>query len=60
MAYRMITKGTIEEKIMLLQQKKSLLSSNILGQGGFASTLDKGDFEFLFGLEADEALRQED
>ncbi len=60
MAYRMITKGTIEEKIMLLQQKKSLLSSNILGQGGFASTLDKGDFEFLFGLEAEEALRQED
>jgi hypothetical protein len=60
MAYRMITKGTIEEKIMLLQQKKSLLSSNILGQGGFASTLDKSDFEFLFGLEAEEAMRSED
>lgn len=60
MAYRMITKGTIEEKIMLLQQKKNLMSSNILGEGGFSSTLEKGDFEFLFGLEAEEALRREE
>lgn len=60
MAYRMITKGSIEEKIMLLQQKKSLMSANILGEGGFSSTLEKSDFEFLFGLEAEEALRAED
>lgn len=60
MAYRMITKGTIEEKIMLLQQKKSLMSANILGEGGFSSTLEKSDFEFLFGLEAEEAMRVED
>lgn len=58
MAYRMITKGTIEEKIMLLQQKKTLMSANILGEGGFARTLEKSDFEFLFGLEEAEALRQ--
>lgn len=60
MAYRMITKGTIEEKIMLLQQKKSLMSANILGEGGFSSTLEKSDFEFLFGLEAEEAMHAED
>jgi len=60
MAYRMITKNTIEEKIMLLQQKKSLMSANLLGEGGFARTLEKTDFEFLFGLEAEEAMRQED
>jgi len=60
MAYRMITKGTIEEKIMLLQQKKSLMSANILGEGGFSNTLEKSDFEFLFGLEAEEAMRSED
>jgi len=60
MAYRMITKGTIEEKIMLLQQKKSLMSANILGEGGFSNTLEKSDFEFLFGLEAEEAMRAED
>lgn len=60
MAYRMITKDSIEEKIMLLQQKKQLMSANILGEGGFARTLEKNDFEFLFGLEAEEKLRQED
>ncbi len=60
MAYRMITKGTIEEKIMLLQQKKNLMSANILGEGSFTSTLEKADFEFLFGLEAEEKMRQED
>jgi|JI6StandDraft_1071083.scaffolds.fasta_scaffold00987_2 superfamily II DNA or RNA helicase len=60
MAYRMITKNTIEEKIMLLQQKKQLMSANILGEGGFARTLEKNDFEFLFGLEAEEKMRQED
>lgn len=60
MAYRMITKETIEEKIMLLQQKKQLMSANILGEGGFARTLEKTDFEFLFGLEAEEKARSED
>jgi superfamily II DNA or RNA helicase len=60
MAYRMITKNTIEEKIMLLQQKKQLMSANILGEGGFARTLEKNDFEFLFGLEAEEKARMED
>ena len=47
MAYRMITKDTIEEKIMLLQQKKQLMSANILGEGGFAG----GD---VVALEADD------
>jgi SNF2 family DNA or RNA helicase len=60
MAYRMITKNSIEEKIMMLQQKKQLMSANILGEGGFARTLEKSDFEFLFDLEAEEKLRQED
>jgi SNF2 family DNA or RNA helicase len=60
MAYRMITKNTIEEKIMLLQQKKNLMSSSILGEGGFARTLEKSDFEFLFGLEAEEVARADD
>jgi hypothetical protein len=60
MAYRMITKNTIEEKIMLLQQKKQLMSANVLGEGGFARTLEKTDFEFLFGLEAEEKERNED
>jgi SNF2 family DNA or RNA helicase len=59
-AYRMITKNTIEEKIMLLQQKKQVMSANILGEGGFANALDKSDFEFLFDLEVEERLRIEE
>ncbi len=52
MAYRMLTKSTIEEKIMTLQHKKNLMVSNVLGEGGFTGLLQKEDFEFLFDLEA--------
>lgn len=53
MAYRMLTKNTIEEKIMTLQHKKNLMVSNILGEGGFTSLLKGEDFAFLFDLEAE-------
>ena len=53
MAYRMLTKSTIEEKIMTLQHKKNLMVSNVLGEGGFTSLLQKEDFDFLFDLEAE-------
>jgi SNF2 family DNA or RNA helicase len=58
MAYRMITKGTIEEKILTLQAKKQLLSANILGEEGFARTLDQKDFAYLFDLEREEEAWQ--
>lgn len=51
MAYRMLTRHTIEEKILLLQQKKQLMSSSILGEEGFARGLDRDDFAFLFDLD---------
>ena len=55
MAYRMLTKGTIEEKIMLLQQKKTMMASSVLGgEGGFSSTLEREDFEFLFDIEPED------
>ncbi len=54
MAYRMITKGTIEEKILTLQQKKQLMSANVLGESGFARTLGRDDFAYLFDLEREE------
>jgi len=55
MAYRMLTKNTIEEKIMLLQQKKNIMAANVLGgEAGFSRTLEREDFEFLFDLEAAE------
>ena len=52
-AYRMLTRSTIEEKIMTLQQKKNLMISNVLGEGGFTSLLQKEDFDFLFDIEAE-------
>ena len=58
MAYRMLTKNTIEEKIMLLQQKKNLMASSVLGgETGFSRTLEREDFEFLFDIEAEERSR---
>jgi len=53
MAYRMLTKSTIEEKIMTLQHKKNLMVNNVLGEGGFTSLLQKEDFDFLFEIEAE-------
>ena len=60
MAYRMITKGTIEEKILTLQQKKQLMSANILGEEGFSKSLGRDDFAYLFDLEREEAAWQEE
>ena len=48
----MLTKSTIEEKIMTLQHKKNLMINNVLGEGGFTNLLQKEDFEFLFDIEA--------
>lgn len=58
MAYRMITKGTIEEKILTLQQKKQMMTAHVLGEAGFARALDREDFAFLFGLEREEEAWQ--
>ncbi|MDZ4403080.1 DEAD/DEAH box helicase [Prosthecobacter sp.] len=53
MAYRMLTRSTIEEKIMTLQHKKNLMVNNVLGEGGFTQLLQKEDFDFLFDIEAE-------
>jgi SNF2 family DNA or RNA helicase len=47
-AYRLIIKGTIEEKIRLLQKKKGALANDILGEENFARALTLDDFNFLF------------
>ena len=46
-AYRMLTSGTIEEKIWELQQRKAALARDILGEGGFARTLTRDDLDYL-------------
>ncbi|MCE9519990.1 MAG: DEAD/DEAH box helicase [Verrucomicrobia bacterium] len=50
MAYRLITRNSIEEKIRLLQMQKSLMSNDVLGEEQFTSALDRRDLEYLFDL----------
>jgi len=48
-AYKLITKDTIEEKVLLLQEKKKhLVSSVITTDSGFMKALTKEDVETLF------------
>jgi len=47
-AYRLISPGTVEEKIWELQQSKAKTISDVLGEEGFASNLSTTDLEYLF------------
>ena len=48
-AYKMICKDSIEEKILLLQQKKKSLAANLIGEEtGFIKKLNKEDIAYLF------------
>lgn len=46
-AYRLLTKGTVEEKIRVLQHQKTALVTNVLGDEGFASNLGVEDLQFI-------------
>jgi non-specific serine/threonine protein kinase len=49
-AYKMICKDSIEEKIMLLQDKKKTLASNLIDvEKNIMKKLNKQDIEMLFG-----------
>ena len=50
-AYRMLASGTIEEKIWELQRRKAALASDVLGEEGFARTLDREALQYLFAEE---------
>ena len=47
-AYRLITPGTVEEKIWELQQRKAQTIADVLGEEGFARSLSQSDLEYLF------------
>ncbi|MGC8887032.1 MAG: DEAD/DEAH box helicase [Verrucomicrobiia bacterium] len=47
-AYRLISPGTVEEKIWELQQRKAQTISDVLGEEGFARSLTRDDIEYLF------------
>jgi non-specific serine/threonine protein kinase len=49
-AYRMICKGTIEDKILRLQDKKRVLAKDLIADDeGFVKSLSREDVEYLFG-----------
>ena len=50
-AYRLISPGTVEEKIWEIQQSKAQQIADVLGEEGFARSLSKTDLEYLFAEE---------
>ena len=46
-AYRLLTRDTVEEKIRILQHQKTQLVTNVLGDEGFASNLGLDDLHFI-------------
>ena len=48
MAYRLLIKDSIEEKIRQLQKQKSALVEDVLGEEKFAQALTLADLQFLF------------
>ena len=48
-AYRLLVKESIEEKIRTLQRSKSALAADILGEESFTRALTLDDFRFLLG-----------
>ena len=56
-AYRLLTRDSVEEKIRVLQHQKTALVTNVLGDEGFASNLGIDDLQFILshGGETEEA-----
>jgi SNF2 family DNA or RNA helicase len=48
MAYRLLIKDSIEEKIRDLQKQKSALAEDVFGEEKFAQSLTVEDLRFLF------------
>jgi len=46
-AYRMLARGTIEERIWDLQQRKASLVRDVLGEDGFAKSITREDLDYL-------------
>ncbi len=49
-AYRLLVRDSIEEKIRVLQQQKRAMMTGVLGEEGFARNLRREDLEFLFSF----------
>lgn len=57
-AYRLLMRNSVEEKIRVLQRQKEAVFSGVLGEEGFASALTRDDLKFLFadGTISDEVV----
>ncbi len=47
-AYRLLMRGSVEEKIRTLQQKKNAIMTSVLGEEGFTRNLEMKDLKYLF------------
>ena len=47
MAYRLLIKDSIEEKIRALQKQKSALADDVLGEEKFSQSLSLDDLRYL-------------
>jgi len=48
MAYRLLIRGSIEEKMRALQRQKAQLADDVLGEERFSESLTLEDLQFLF------------
>ena len=48
MAYRLLMRDSIEQKIRALQKQKASLADDVLGEERFARSLTLDDLRFLF------------
>ncbi|MEM7248483.1 MAG: SNF2-related protein [Acidobacteriota bacterium] len=53
-AYRLLIRDTVEEKIRILQRQKSAMMTGVLGEESFARNLRREDLEFLFQREPED------
>jgi SNF2 family DNA or RNA helicase len=49
MAYRLLMRDSVEQKIRALQKQKAALADDVLGEERFAQSLTLDDLQFLFG-----------
>ena len=54
-AYKLLTEGTVEERIWELQQRKSALAKDLLGEESFARSLTRTDLEWLLSAPTETA-----
>lgn len=58
-AYRLLTRDSVEEKIRILQHQKNQLVANVLGDEGFTSSLGIDDLQFILNHGGDDEEDEE-